>query len=72
MGEFLDSFKRRTKKLKRVRFQIPGTKVASKRNNLERHIKAFPTDQIAIEAYLANGGDMGGLFSGSVSEYNVF
>ena len=72
MSEFQDAFKRRLKKIKRVRFQIPGTKTNAKRNNLERHVKAFPSDNIAIDAYRALGGDMGGLFSGSVSSIEVF
>ena len=49
MAEFLDEFKRRTKKLKRVRFQIPGTKTSAKLNNLA----SYPVRDYQREAFKA-------------------
>jgi len=70
--QMLDLFKRKRKTLKRIRFQLPGTKSAAKLNNLERHIKAFQNDECAIDAFRRHGGDMGGIFSGSLTEIEIF
>jgi hypothetical protein len=63
--EYAPRFFRRRKKLKRVRFQIPGTKSTSKRNNLERHLKLFQNDTCAAAAFAAVGG-------GTVTELSLF
>lgn len=65
MSEFLDAFKRRHKKLKRVRFQIPGTKSNGQRNNLARHLKSFPADVVAAIAFASVGG-------GTITEASLF
>ena len=42
---------KRNKQLKKVKFQLPGTRKKVKRDNLERHLKAFPGDEVARHAF---------------------
>jgi hypothetical protein len=61
-------FFRKRKKVKRVGFQIPGTKTNAKRNNLERHLKLFQNDACALAALSSLGG---GTIT-SPSSFNLF